>query len=75
MISSQPFYMAGIEDPVAAKGSAFGAMVFFLVTFGLSVFGIFYNSSHKKEEMKGVGPEGYQLNVGDVPQYGASRYD
>lgn len=33
----QPFFVGGIKDVEVAKGSAFGAMIAFIVTFGISI--------------------------------------
>ena len=73
MISTQSFFIAGIEDPEEAKNSAFGAMGMFIFTFIASIGGIVYDTQFKKE----VPPvdeaaEGYQLTQGDQPTYGTS---
>merc|ERR1712151_435386 len=75
MLSTQPFYIGGIEDVGSAKVNAYGAMILFCVVFAASIFGIMYDSKHKKEETNTNGAEGYQLNTGDRPNYGASRFD
>jgi len=73
MIHTQAFYIAGLEDPDTAKGSAIGAMIMFLIACGLSIVGIMKDGEDKKEEIDNVGAEGFQLNT-SVPEYG-SRYD
>ena len=73
MISTQSFYIAGLEDPEKAKGSAFGAMFMFILTFGASIYGIHHDAASKQEEIQPEGGEGYQLNTG-ATEYG-SRYD
>ena len=73
MISSQSFYIAGLEDPEEAKASAFGAMGMFIFTFFASLGGIFYDANFKKEEIPVEdAAEGYQLSS-DVPSYGTSN--
>jgi hypothetical protein len=75
MVTFQPFYIAGIEDVDQAKASAYGACGMFLVTMCLSVAGIFYDNNFKKEDPSSMedAAEGYQLQTGDVPTYGAAE--
>ena len=76
MLTAQPFYIGGIEDVSTARANAFGAMILFGVVFAASIFGIMYDSNHKKEDATNTnGAEGYQLNIGDRPNYDASRFD
>jgi hypothetical protein len=77
MITVQPFYIAGLEDPEEAKISAFGAMGVFLVTLVLSLLGIVYSSvvgSSKSDGAEAAASEmeaeGYVLNTGDAIDYG-----
>jgi hypothetical protein len=80
MITVQPFYIAGLEDPEEAKISAFGAMGVFLVTLVLSLLGIVYSSvvgSSKSDGAEAAAAfssemeaEGYVLNTGDAIDYG-----
>ena len=67
MISTQSFFIAGIEDPEEAKNSAFGAMGMFMATFVLSLYGILRSRS-AKEDIDNA--DGYQLS-----EFGSSRYD
>mmetsp|Transcript_5259 Transcript_5259/g.14202 ORF Transcript_5259/g.14202 Transcript_5259/m.14202 type:complete len:99 (-) Transcript_5259:529-825(-) len=70
MLTTQPFFIGGIEEVDHAKESAFGAFGTFIFTFIVSVIGIWYDSQNKAEEME----EGdYQLGGGDVPNYGAAH--
>lgn len=72
MIHTQPFFIGGLDNPDEAKASAFGACMMFLVTFGLSVIGIFCGpKSDKGAEQTDEAPEGYVLNTGDVTEYGS----
>ena len=62
MITTQPFFIAGIEDVDQAQKSAFGAMAMFIVTFAASMAGIWYDSSSKPEPATGDGgPEAETL--------------
>lgn len=70
MINYQSFYIAGLSDPATCKSSAIGAMIMFIIVFGLSIVGIKKDGEAKKEEIEAVGEEGYQLNNG-VPDYGS----
>lgn len=77
MVTLQPFYIGGLEDPEDAKISAFGAMGMSLVTLVLSLIGIFYdNTIGKKSEQvasateNNESAEGYVLNAADGPDYG-----
>ena len=78
MITVQPFYIAGLEDPEEAKISAFGAMGVFLVTLVLSLLGIVYSSVVGSSKSDGaeaafsseMEAEGYVLNTGDAIDYG-----
>ena len=73
LLSTQSFFVGGLDDPEAAKTSAFGAMGMFIVTFFASIFGIYYDSGRKAESIEET-PEGYgqQLNVpGSAADYGA----
>lgn len=72
IIHTQPFFIGGLDNPDEAKASAFGACIMFLVTFGLSVIGIFCGPKSDKEAVEAAeAPEGYVLNTGDVPEYGS----
>jgi len=75
MISKQAFFIAGVDDPDTMESSAWGAMVLFMLTFALSLYGMYYDSSSKQDVdgIEAVGAEGYQLNTG-TNDYG-SRYD
>lgn len=72
MIDKQSFFISGLENPDEAKASAFGACMMFLVTFGLSVIGIFWNPKSDKGDVQAdETPEGYVLKTDDVPEYGS----
>mmetsp|Transcript_34991 Transcript_34991/g.53662 ORF Transcript_34991/g.53662 Transcript_34991/m.53662 type:complete len:102 (+) Transcript_34991:131-436(+) len=73
ILSSQPFFLSGIEDAEQAQGSAFGATGMFFFTFVLSLVGIWYDGQQKAQEVD-TG-DGYQLNNMVPPAYGSSRYD
>ena len=76
MVSSQPFYIAGIEDDQHVKRSAFGAMGMFIFSLAASIYGIYYHEKHRRvadieEELQNYDrmlrmPEGmsnYRVNV------------
>lgn len=74
ILTTQPFYIAGIEDASKAQSSAFGAVVMFIATFALSIGGIWYDSMYKAEPMIEDGaPEAeYHLSKDGVPTYGTT---
>lgn len=74
MISTQPFFIAGIEDPEEAKNSAFGACGMFVFTFVASILGVWYDSQNKTElEESGAQGSEYRLaGNGDFPNYGGT---
>ena len=48
-------------------------MGMFIVTFVVSLAGIWFDSNYKKEPVASdEAAEGYQLSAGDVPTYGTS---
>ena len=75
MISTQPFFIAGIEDPEEARASAFGAFGMFIFTFICSGLGMWYDSQNKQEPIEGGenGETDYQRSTGDFPNYGTSH--
>jgi hypothetical protein len=75
LVSTQPFFIAGIEDPSETRNSAFGAMFMFVITFALSIGGIWYDGKHKMEPLGGNTKEldgDYHLASDHVPSYGTS---
>jgi flagellin-like protein len=54
-MSTQSFYIGGIEDAEKAASSAFGAVILFVITFVASVAGIWYDSMYKAEPIKSNG--------------------
>ena len=75
MLHVQPFFILGIDDSKSARDNAFGAFVMFLVTFGASSAGIWYDSNIQHDEIESAGPGSseteYQL-AQDVPSYGTN---
>jgi hypothetical protein len=74
MIQSQPFFIAGLDDPSENRNSAFGAMFMFMVTFSLSIAGIWYDGQQKAESVgmdKDVDGE-YHLASENMHTYGTS---
>jgi hypothetical protein len=77
MITTQPFFIAGIDDAEEAKASAFGASGMFAFTFAASMLGIWYDSQNKADVMAdGEGNNGseggYQLAQDNYPNYGGT---
>jgi hypothetical protein len=71
MLTTQPFFIGGIEDYEKARSSAYGAFGMFLFTFILSLIGIVYDS--KKGDVEDDSAEaGYQLARDNIPNYGTS---
>jgi hypothetical protein len=71
MLQTQPFFIGGIEDSEKARDSAFGAMGMFLVTFVLSIVGIWYDGQYKVDPTAAEGD--YQLSQDNVPTYGTTN--
>ena len=74
MVSTQPFFIAGIDNVDRAKTSAFGSMAMFIVAFVLSIVGIYYDKANPKDDRDSDVQEGYSLNAIPQQEYG-SRYD
>ena len=72
MISTQPFFIAGIEDVAEAKSSAFGACGMFIFTFVASTVGIWYDTQSKALAQSEEAEAGYQLAGADFPNYGGT---
>lgn len=80
MLSTQPFFIGGIEDSEEAKSSAFGACGIFAFTFAASVLGIWYDNQNKSDVVvsssaangNGGGESEYHLAQGDFPNYGGT---
>ncbi|KAL7464059.1 hypothetical protein ACHAXS_004404 [Conticribra weissflogii] len=74
MLSTQPFFIKGVDDVDQARSNAFGAMLTFVVTFVVSVLAMMRGSS-AEEGGSGidVGKEGYsKLNIDLSKDYGSS---
>jgi hypothetical protein len=72
MLSTQSFYIGGIDDVAVAKSSAFGAMAMFLITIFLSMGGIWYDSQNTKEPIEGEEEGGYHLANENMQTYGTA---
>ncbi|OEU20790.1 hypothetical protein FRACYDRAFT_267767 [Fragilariopsis cylindrus CCMP1102] len=75
MLTTQPFFIAGIEDVEVATRSAFGAFFTFMFVFVLSAVGMWYDSTFGKKSAaeEGDGETDYQLAGGqEFPNYGTS---
>lgn len=74
MLTTQPFFIAGIDDVAKATESAFGAFFMFMFVFVVSAIGMWYDSNYGKKasEVEETETE-YQLAGGqEFPNYGAS---
>jgi len=75
MLTTQPFFIAGIEDLDVATESAFGACFMFMFAFVLSATGMWYDSTcgKKASSTEEEGETDYQLAGGqEFPNYGTS---
>ena len=75
MLTTQPFFVAGIEDLEVATKSAYGAFFMFLFVFVLSAIGMWYDSTCGKSSstVEEEGEDEYQLAGGqEFPNYGTS---
>ena len=75
MLTTQPFFIAGIEDVEVATKSAYGACFMFMFVFVVSAIGIWYDSNFGKKAslVEEDGETDYQLAGGqEFPNYGAS---
>jgi hypothetical protein len=77
MLTTQPFFISGIEDVDNAQKSAYGACFMFLFTFVVSAIGMWYDSTFGKKPAASDGDgivTDYQLagGVQDFPNYGTS---
>ena len=75
MVSTQPFFIAGIEDADEARANAFGAFAMFIFTFIVSAIGMWYDAQNKQEPIEAGenGETDYQLATGEFPNYGTSH--
>mmetsp|Transcript_7738 Transcript_7738/g.22445 ORF Transcript_7738/g.22445 Transcript_7738/m.22445 type:complete len:100 (-) Transcript_7738:414-713(-) len=71
MVSTQAFFIPGIDDPEKAQANAYGAFGMFVFTFIVSSLGVWYDSQNKVEEVETEGE--YQLGSDNVPNYGAAN--
>lgn len=72
LIQTQPFFIAGLEDPSENRSNAFGAMFMFLITFCLSIAGIWYDGQSKIEPIGKDLDGDYHLASENMHTYGTS---
>lgn len=79
MLSTQPFFIGGIDDVEAARTSAFGAAIMFAFVLVLSCVGMWYDAtfgSTKESEIVHASDDEpaseYQLAGARGPTYGTS---
>ncbi|VEU43843.1 unnamed protein product [Pseudo-nitzschia multistriata] len=74
MLTTQPFFVAGIEDVEVAAQSAYGAFSMFMFVFVISAIGMWYDSNFGKSSSEDEREADYQLAGGqEFPNYGASN--
>ena len=74
MLSTQPFFITGIEDVDAAQKNAFGALLTFAATFVLSLFFVWKNGGDDSE-YDVTGGDKNRLNIDLKRDYGAVQTD
>mmetsp|Transcript_28861 Transcript_28861/g.48048 ORF Transcript_28861/g.48048 Transcript_28861/m.48048 type:complete len:103 (+) Transcript_28861:137-445(+) len=73
MLTTQPFFVGGIEDVDNAQKSAYGACFMFLFTFVVSAIGMWYDSTFSKQKEDDEIETDYQLaGAQEFPNYGTS---
>ncbi len=74
MLTTQPFFVGGIEDVDNAQKSAYGACFMFLFTFVVSAIGMWYDSTFGgKSSASDEIDTHYQLaGAPEFPNYGTS---
>lgn len=74
MLSTQPFFISGIDDVEVARSNAFAAGLTFCVTFAISVVGIMRQKGAVGREYD-TGDDDYnRLNIDLKKNYGESNY-
>merc|ERR1711957_794876 len=63
MLTTQPFFIAGIEDVEVATWAAFGAFFTFMFVFVLSAVGMWYDSTFGKNQLRKKGTERQITNL------------
>jgi hypothetical protein len=81
MLSTQPFFITGIDDVEIAKSNAFGALMTFCATFAISAILIVRGNGSGQEYDTGSGEDYDRLNIdlkkefGEGKNYGAVATD
>lgn len=76
MLTTQPFFITGIEDVETARSNAMGALLTFCATFAISAVAIMKNKgSDGNSREYDTGDEDYnRLNIDLKKNYGESNY-
>lgn len=75
MLSTQPFFITGIEDVGTAKSNAFGALLTFCVTFAISVALLIRGKNSSEREYDTGEDDSYnKLNIDLKKNYGEQNY-
>lgn len=74
MLSTQPFFITGIEDVSLAKSNAFGALMTFCVTFAISVALIIRGKDGSGREYDTAEDDYNRLNIDLKKNYGDANY-
>lgn len=75
MLSTQPFFITGIEDVSLAKSNAFGALLTFCVTFAISVALIIRGKDNSSGREYDTAEDDYnRLNIDLKKNYGDANY-
>ena len=74
MLSTQPFFITGIEDVSLAKSNAFAALMTFCVTFAISVALIIRAKDGSGREYDTAEDDYNRLNIDLKKNYGDANY-
>lgn len=75
MLTTQPFFITGIDDVEQARSSAMGAGITFCVTFAISAIMIMREKGSGREYDTGSDADDYnKLNIDLKKNYGESNY-
>ena len=73
MLSTQPFFITGIEDVEEARSNAFGALIMFCVTFAISAVMIMRGKADGEGREYDTGDDYNRLNIDLKKNYGEGQ--
>ena len=73
MLSTQPFFVTGIDEPEEARTNALGALITFGVLFGVCVFLIYKNKNTEGREYDAAADDYNRLNIDLKKNYGEQK--